>query len=149
MKEIIAQLFKDTGIRVIKANQLASTPPLPYGVYNITSPFIKDRARPNEFAANDKKIFEQQYQQTVSFNIYGNTTEEALQKTNDIHRWFLFMGREFIHDQNIAVVEITNIEDRTTFLVDSYDYKYGFDVRFRFEERIETSIDWIEKINIQ
>ena len=144
---IISKLYQDTKIRVIQANQTAPMPPLPYAVYNITSPYIQD-GRGNEYIRDRTAYYDTHYKQTISFNVYGNTTDEAIQKANDIRHWFLFLGKTFIQDQNIAVLEVTNLEDRTTFLVDSYEYKFGFDVKLRLSESLSKDAETIEIVKI-
>lgn len=147
ISSIITKLYQDTKIRAIQANQIAPTPPLPYAVYNITSPFIQD-GRGIEYIRDRIAHYNTQYKQTISFNVYGISTDETIQKANDIRHWFLFFGKTFIQDQNIAVLEVTNLEDRTTFLVDSYEYKFGFDVRLRLSESFSKDVETIETVNI-
>lgn len=147
ISSIIAKLYQDTKIRVVQANQTAPVPSLPYAVFNVTSPYIKDGGA-NEYIRDRTAYYDTQYKQTISFNIYASSTDESIQKANDIRRWFLFLGRDFIQDQNIAVLEVTNLEDRTTFLVDSYEYKFGFDVSLRLTESISKDVQTIENVNI-
>jgi hypothetical protein len=144
---IISQLYQDTKIRIIGANQKAPRPQLPFGTFNVTSPYISESNRPNEWMEGDTLNWSKQYQQIVSFNFYGTTIEESIGKANEVRHWFLFFGRQFIETQNMAVLEITNIEDRTVFLEDSYDYKVGFDVRIRLSELLTQTVEWIETVN--
>lgn len=148
MKAIISQLYKDTGIRVIQANLTAPRPPLPFVVYNVTAPYIKGVGLPDITSYEDETGFHfkhsEQYRVTLSFNGYTSNNETTIDLINKVRQWFLFMGRDFIEEQNVAVIEVGNIENRTTFLVDSYEYKCGFDVQFRLTEEITKPIEWIE-----
>jgi hypothetical protein len=145
IKSIIGRIYQDTGIRVIQANLTAPTPSLPYGVYNITSPYIKGVGRENVSTYEDETGLylkrTEQYQVTISFNLYAKDSETTIDLATQVRKWFLFMGEEFIQEQNIAVIEAGNIENRTTFLVDSYEYKYGFDVQLRLSEEATRKIE--------
>ncbi|MFP7735507.1 LIC_12616 family protein [Priestia aryabhattai] len=153
IKEMIAQIKVGTGIQIIKSNTINKPPPLPYGVYNITSPYIKGRGRGAlvDYAENgvsyQKRI--EQYKFTISFSFYAGDIETTMENAFKVHQWFLFMGQEFIRNKNLAVVEVGNIQDRTTFLVEHYEYKHGFDVHFRAtDEQIRELSETIETINL-
>ncbi|WP_051291495.1 phage neck terminator protein [Fictibacillus gelatini] len=150
IKEIIAQIKKDTGLQIVKANMTAPQPLLPYGVYNITSPFVKDRGKGSIMQSpNGTEKRTEQYKFTISFNIFAVDNETTIDLAHKVHQWFLFLGQEFIQDRNMAVVSVGNIENRTTFLIDNYEYKHGFDVIFRAtDEQVRQITETIETINI-
>jgi hypothetical protein len=152
IKNIIAQLYRDTGLRVIQANTTAPTPPLPYATYNITAPYIKERGKGNFSIYNDESNTylkrDEQFKITISFNVYSDKNESTIDWAIKLRQWFLFFGSDFIRDLNIAVVNVGNIENRTTFLVDSYEYKHGFDVQLRLTEEQIRTIETIEKVNL-
>jgi hypothetical protein len=146
VKSLTTRIYQDTGIRVVEANQKdAPIPSLPYGVYNITSPYIKGVGREDVSTYEDETGLylkrTEQYQVTISFNLYAKDSETTINLATQVRKWFLFMGEEFIQEQNIAVIEAGNIENRTTFLVDSYEYKYGFDVQLRLSEEATRKIE--------
>ncbi|RYI25197.1 hypothetical protein EVU96_24850 [Bacillus infantis] len=154
IKQIIARIKSDTGISIVQANSNgAPKPPLPYGVYNITSPYIKGVGREDLSVYEDENGLYQkrteQYRVTLSFNLYGNSNETTIDLALKVRKWFLFLGQDFIEEQNIAVTDIGNIENRTTFLVDSYEYKQGFDVQLRLTDEQVRVVDWIEKAIIE
>jgi hypothetical protein len=150
IKSLISRLYQDTGIRVIQANQTASQPPLPYGVYNITSPYIKGVGREDVSTFEDETGLylkrTEQYKVTISFNLYAKDNETTIDLASQVRKWFLFMGEEFIQEQNIAIVEVGNTENRTTFLVDSYEYKHGFDVQLRLSEELIKAVGYFDRI---
>ncbi|MGC4378256.1 hypothetical protein WD019_15210 [Fictibacillus sp. Mic-4] len=150
IKEIIAQIKRDTGLQIVKANTTAPQPPLPYGVYNITSPFIKDRGKGSITQSPDgTEKRTEQYRFTISFNIFAVDNETTIELAHKVHQWFLFLGQEFIQDRNMAIVSVGNIENRTTFLIDNYEYKHGFDVIFRAtDEQVRHINETIETVNI-
>ena len=153
IKEMIARIKQDTGVQIIKGNTTAPRPSLPFGMYNITSPYIKGRGRgANTFYSDDTNLYEkreEEYRFTLSFSIYAQDTETTISLAHKVRQWFLFLGREFIQDKKLVVANVGNIENRTTFLVDSYEYKFGFDVQFRdVDEQIKV-IEAIEEANPQ
>lgn len=153
IKSMIAKAYQDTGLRIIQANTTAPKPPLPYAVYNITSPHIKDRGQPNMTPQErDGELYlnyEEQYLTTISFNVYADKNETTIDNAIKLRQWFLFVGQEYLQDNRIAVVNVGNIENRTTFLVDSYEYKHGFDVQLRMTQNIEVKTDWFDTITFK
>ncbi|MGM0806520.1 MAG: phage neck terminator protein [Bacillota bacterium] len=140
LKEIIAQIKKDTGIQIVKGNTKNEIPPLPYGIYNVTSPFIKGLGQgaitryTTDGISYEKRT--EQYKFTISFSFFAEDNETTIDRAIKVRQWFLFLGSNFISDRNMAVVRAGNIENRTTFIVDDYEYKHGFDVQFRATEEI-------------
>jgi hypothetical protein len=152
IKDMIARIKQDTGITIIKANTTYKPPPLPYGVYNITSSYVKERGRGaiTQYA-DDTGSYEKrsdQYRMTISFNVYAEDNETTMELAFKLHQWFLFLGSTYLQDNTLAVYQVGNIEDRTTFLVDSYEYKHGFDVQLRLTDEQVRAIETIEKVNI-
>lgn len=156
LKNLIILLEQHTGITFVKADQEgAEQPPFPYALFKVTSPYIKERnagfSSPYEADGVQYDRFQGQHLFTVSFNAFAGNQEAAMDYAFQIHRWFLFHGQEPISEQNFAVVNVFNIENRTTHLVEHYEYKYGFDVQMRaaFEElkALETAIESVDITN--
>ncbi|WP_419882788.1 LIC_12616 family protein [Peribacillus sp. B-H-3] len=135
LKEMIAQIKKDTGLQIIKRDTTNEPPDLPYGVYTITTPYIKGRGRGSithfEDETGDYEKRTSEYKFTISFSIYAENTETTIELAHKVHQWFLFSGEYFLQEKDIVVANVWNIENRTTFLIDEYEYKFGFDVQFR------------------
>lgn len=153
IKNMIAKAYQDTGLRIIQANTTAPKPPLPYAVYNITAPYVKDRGQPNMTPQErDGELYlnyEEQYLTTISFNVYADKNETTIDNAIKLRQWFLFVGQEYLQDNGIAVVNVGNIENRTTFLVDSYEYKHGFDVQLRMTQTVEMPTEWFNKVTFK
>jgi hypothetical protein len=153
IKNIIAKAYQDTGLRIIQANTTAPKPPLPYAVYNITAPYVKDRGQPNVTARDEGEElylqYEEQYLVTISFNIYADKNESTIDWAMKLRQWFLFWGQDFLQENGIAVVNVGNIENRTTFLVDSYEYKHGFDVQLRMTQTAEMPAEWFNTVTFK
>lgn len=153
IKSMIAKAYQDTGLRIIQANTTAPKPPLPYAVYNITAPYVKDRGQPNVMTRDAGEElylqYEEQYLTTISFNVYADKNETTIDNAIKLRQWFLFFGQDFLQENGIAVVNVGNIENRTTFLVDSYEYKHGFDVQLRMTQTAEAQVDWFDKVTFK
>lgn len=129
------QILKDTGVLVAPANTTNKKPPLPYVTINITSPWIDERGHADAFVYTDstgthmKRV--EAYQMVFSMNVYAENDSDAIRFAKLIRNWFALSGERLLEDMNLVVVTRGNIENRTTFLVDSYEHKHGFDVRMR------------------
>ncbi|KHD86373.1 hypothetical protein NG54_03395 [Heyndrickxia ginsengihumi] len=150
IKDMIARINQDMWITIIKANTTNKPPPLPYAVYNITSPYIKERGQGAQYTDDaGNEIRSEQYRQTISFNGYAEDAETTMELVFNLRQWFLFLGKSYLQENNFAVYQIGGIENRTTFLVDSYEYKYGFDVQLRTSYELARKNDeTIETVNI-
>lgn len=153
IKAINRQLRTDTNINVIQANGKGTLPSLPFGTYNITAPWIKGVGREDRTFKDKGNGLEltrfEEFRVTLSFNFYAATNETAIEKALQAKKWFVFFGEDFISSQNATLVEVTSVDNRTAFLVDSYEYKHGFDVRLRMTDIDKVMIDWIETVEIE
>lgn len=135
IEAIRKELLKDTGILVIPTNTTAKKPQLPYATINATSPWIDDRGYADTFIYSDENGSHMKrseaYQMVFSINIYAVNDAVTIQIAKTLRNWFVSKGDSFLEELNLVVVTRGNIENRTTFLVDSYEYKHGFDVRLR------------------
>lgn len=62
--------------------------------------------------------------------IFGE--DEALEWAERAMTYLLFRGRDELQADGIAIVDVTNIQNRTALLVDDVARKYGFDARLRY-----------------
>ncbi|WP_117017527.1 phage neck terminator protein [Aeribacillus pallidus] len=152
IKSIIVQAIEDIGMEIIPANTTKPKPPLPYATYNIIAPYIPERGKGNlsVYQDGDSTFLkrDEQYKITVSFNVYSKENESTIDWAIKLRQWFLFWGLDFIQEQNVAVVNVGNIENRTVFLIDSYEYKHGFDVQLRLTNEQIRTVEAIENIDL-
>ena len=81
----------------------------------------------------------------ISFNCYSDDIAECLDKIYKAWDYFKHGGNDLLALDNIVVVRVEDITDRTIALGDRYEYRYGFDVEFRFLHEIERRRETIEK----
>lgn len=85
----------------------------------------------------------------ISFNAYSNSSLESLSKVMQLWDFFKHKGRDELRNNNIVVVNLSNIQDRTIYIVDSYEYRQGFDVELRILHNIEKRIETIETYKVE
>ena len=60
------------------------------------------------------------------------------------------MGEVLSLDElGVAVASISKVGNRTSFLVDAYDEKWGFDVIIRYNETDQYEIDYFDKVEYE
>lgn len=149
IKSIRTQLAKDTGLTIIRADQLGKPPSLPYITYKVISD-RKGVGRENvEHIDGENQLIEQRSQErnaTISFNVYGTSHDNAFEVAKQLRKWFEWRGSLFLEEINVALVEVTAVDNRSVFLIDAYDEKYGFDVIIRYMESDQYEIDYFDKV---
>ncbi|OAH53897.1 hypothetical protein AWH48_11555 [Domibacillus aminovorans] len=154
VKAMIEVLADHTGVLVVKADQQgAKKPPLPYGLYKVTSPHIKGRGRGNvtqyEVENTTYERLTTQPLMTISLNFFHTDEDSSRELAVLAHGWFQFAGALYFVDEGTAIHRLGNVENRTTHIVDHYEYKHGFDVQIRSEHHIDRIMELIEKANIK
>lgn len=149
IKSIRTQVAKDTGLTIIRADQKGELPELPCATYKLISD-KKGVGRENiEHIDQENQLIEQRSQErnaTISFNVYGTSHDNAFEVAKQLRKWFEWRGSLFLEEINVALVEVTAIDNRSVFLIDAYDEKYGFDVIIRYIDSDQYEIDYFEKV---
>lgn len=95
------------------------------------------------------EILESQPSAIISMMAYDRTPEGAMAAAYDAYSFFRFAERRRLKEQGYVVVDITDIQDRTVLNVDNFEYRFGFDVRIRYVERLYSRVANIEKYKIE
>lgn len=87
---------------------------------------------------------------TMSINAYGDNVDRYLAKARE---WFLIdhYGRRFLENlsENACVIRnITDTQDRKTFLETEYEDRQGFDVILGFSDKVKVIEKTIEEVEI-
>lgn len=144
---------------VIYANQNRPKPEYPFLTYSITATYIKGlgrEIREVEVVASESEIFDydieeniiDQAQFTVSVTAYGDNPSSAMQLSIDARDFINGQGRDILRPKQVVIVEVGNITNRDTLLVDDYERRSGFDVRFRVVRENKFRYETIEEANI-
>lgn len=148
-KAIRKQLATDAGINIIRADQTGDVPQKPYATYKIIShrkgTGQEDISHHDVLDALVEKRVEER-NATISFNCYGITHDNAYEIAEKLRKWFVYGGSFYLEEIDVVVVEVSDVQNRTTFLVDSYDEKYGFDVIIRYLDIDEREVDYFDAV---
>lgn len=155
-EEIVKGLNSYTGLEIVDADNNHRRPNKPFYSYKITS--IKTNASgegnySEDFPKSLDERFKYDYRETVelqpqvviSISCYSDDIAECLDKTYLAWDYFKHGGNDLLALENFVVVRVEDITDRTVVLGDRYEYRYGFDVEFRFLHEIERRRETIEK----
>ncbi|MFW7187953.1 phage neck terminator protein [Lysinibacillus sp. BNK-21] len=152
IKLIRKQLLDDTDLTIIRADQTGDIPKLPYATYKV----IGDRKGVGQedvsYVNKSDSLSETRIQErnaTISFNTYGTSHDNAFEVATQLRKWFEWRGSLFLDEINVAIVNLTDVTNRTTFLLDSYDEKWGFDVIIRYLDIEEHDIDYFDKVEVE
>lgn len=146
-------IYEDTGLYVVDTDNNHKKPKYPFYSYKITS-FILDNNQSGAIHLEDK---EEDIRQSltldskfiISFNAFSDNVAEAYSKALKAWEIFKFRGRDELSKNNIVVVSTSDIQDRTIYIVDKYEYRYGFDIELRLIHKIERELEEIKTHTIE
>ncbi len=152
IKSVRRQLSTDTGVNIIRADQPGDLPPLPYATYKI----IGDRKGTGQedvsYVSRTDSLESTRSEErntTISFNTYGITHDNAFEVADKLRKWFVHGGSFYLDEINVVVADVSDVQNRTTFLVDAYDEKWGFDVIVRYLDIDARDVDYFDKAEIE
>ena len=155
--EIISKLYSYIDKPIILGNQVNTKPSYPFMTYNINNVYIKGLGREiekQEIVASENEDFEfdikikltEQAQFVFSFSAYSDDIIECYELAELAREYF--SGKARMDFTDFVVVEISNINSVDTLIVDEYERRAVFDVRFRTVNEVEFNIETIEELNI-
>lgn len=152
MKLIRNEVATDASLTIIRADQTGDLPALPYSTYKIIGD-RKGQGRENiSHVDQPNTLVETRSQErnfTISFNTYGTSHDNAYEVATQLRKWFDGRSSFFLDGIGVAVASISEVGNRTTFLTDSYDEKWGFDVIIRYNEIDSYEIDYFDKVEYE
>lgn len=156
---IVKGLYDYLNVPVVPTDDVGDKPNYPYISYKFTTLKIpqgshnlyKDIVPSNDerFQYDIEYTREEQPKMIISMNAYSTDDVEAFQLALEMESWFKFQGYRFLKDNEIVVVNISNIQDRTIQIVDNYERRQGFDVAIRVMDIQKLRLETIEKSNIK
>lgn len=149
IKSIRNQLATDLGLTIIRADQSGPLPALPYATYKVIGDrkgFGRESSNYLDLSNALVETHNQTRNATISFNVYGTSHDNAYEVASQLRKWFEWRGSLFLNEINVAAVSVEEVGNRTTFLVDSYDEKWGFDVIIRYLESDSLEIDYFDQV---
>lgn len=143
---IIPAINSFCGVPVIEADQEGDALTGLYVLYKFTTARMNDVGRSDDVYDNGTLKSIEQYKMVISINAIGDDLDQSEGLANQIYEWFSFHGSDLLEDNNIAVVDMTSIQNRDTFLIDEYERRNGFDVTIRVTKEISRTVDYIETV---
>jgi len=151
-KTIVPLLNVFCGVPVIEADGNGPKPDGSHVTYKLTNPYGKDKGREVEEVAQDgtgfKMIRTESFKTTISFSAYDFDDDISRELAQKVYDWFAFYGYDDLLNNNIAVIEQTDIINRDAFVVENYERRNGFDVIIRISREMSRNVDIVEDINI-
>lgn len=143
---VVKNLKKYVGCPIVKANQTAKMPDMPYGRYTITTPATANNGTYGEYEdGKARKPIKQHWSMIFESEKY----EEAVSLANKARSWFEYVGTALLNDNDVIVENVGAISDRSNLLTVEYQYSYGFDITFWVYDEIEMPEgEVIESINL-
>jgi len=147
--DIITRLSAYLNKPVIFTNQSAPRPPYPYiGIneivqYSPTSGYVEYEPLPEDI----NQIYVSQSTFTLSVTAYGKDFAGTIELAEKAHGWFQFVGKRDLKPEGYVVVNLGDITNRDTLLVDDYERRRGFDVQIRFTDRRERFLEEIKQVS--
>ena len=131
---VVKNLREYVGRPIVRANQTAPMPAMPYGRYTITTLATANNGTYGEYEdGKARKPVKQIWSLTFEAEVY----EEALNLANKAHSWFEYVGKTVLNDNDVIVEKVGAIGDRSNLLTIDYQYAQGFDVTFWAYDEIE------------
>lgn len=140
--ELHRHMDKHFGTSVIWSDRASTVLNKPYATIKVisTNPEFVDTRDDYRWEDGDRIKYQvRYYKQILSVTVYQEDDQreinmDSMKLSNEIRRWFEIYGKIILEQLDVVLVEVGNVSDRTTFLVDSYDYKRGFDVTLRMTQ---------------
>lgn len=140
---LIKGLQTFTGATTIRTETTAKQPPYPYTGVKFTM-LGQKIGQPAQYIRGTTAVHEQDIEMTASITCYASTVGVAETLAYSALQYLETVGVDELKDKNIAIVQTTDLTDRTTFLTTDYEYRIGFDVRLRARAQITKEAEWIE-----
>ena len=143
---VVKNLREYVDCPIVRANQTANMPDMPYGRYTITTPATANNGTYGEYEDN---VARKPVKQIWSFTFESDKYEEALNLANKARSWLEYAGTKILNDNDVIIETVGSIGDRSNLLTADYQYSYGFDCTFWVMDEIgipETEV--IESVDL-
>lgn len=150
--KLIEKLYNHMLIPVIPSDEDADVPSGPYVVYSITSDYLKNGQdvifHSTDIEGVTTQVYENLVESSFSFTVHSEQRDDAQVRCEELISFFDRTGRALLSDEGITVVSVGNVENRSIFLVDHYERRFGADVRVRYLSQTIQIIDGVNDVTI-
>ena len=160
---MVKKLWDYLGCPVVLANQVQPEAPFPFVIYSVTTPYIPDNTMGDYRTLPDREDSDvvRRVTPTATFSFtccsmnrgedgaFISGADEAYELADEAMGWFLHTGYMDISALGITVVEVGQVQDRTTLVIDEAARRFGFDVQIRYTREDTLNVPSIKKVTIK
>lgn len=157
---IVKGIHEDTGLLAVDTDNNNKKPKYPFYSFKFITPIMNigeggvlsrdfDKSLNPKFKYDYIEKLELQPKAVVSFNSYDKDVDGSFEVCLKAWEYFRHRSKYYFRDNNVVVVNVGNITDRTVFIGEAYEYRHGFDVEFRILHEIENRIETIEEYSFK
>ena len=157
---IVKGMYESTGLTTVTTDSNHKKPNYPFFSYKFTTlrqnsgeagslyDVVVDSTS-EEFDKDILRVLAYQPAAIISFNAYSDDLLECQESIIKAWEWFKLKGNQDLDNNNLVVIDMTDIQDRTVFLGEEYEYRQGFDVRVRFLHTFDNRLETIEEAKMK
>jgi len=155
VKGFYAPLQTAIGVTLTEVDTVAPRPALPFAAYKVLVPRIVQNGAMSGYLeqfeedGQTKERRKTDIEATFSLHFFAKSSTAAWTLAGTAHEYLDFSGQTELLRKGLIVVECTDPQDRTLYLGDAFEYRVGFDVRFRVKEEMIRVIDTFEAADVE
>lgn len=142
--KMIKLLNQHLGKPVVPNNETENRPAYPYVDYSITT-VTNDAGEGNYSFKNGEDKVELQKKLSLSINTYSRDEVESYNLCKQAWNFF----KHIVSMDDLTVVDLKEIMNRSILEVDKYEFRYGFDLFIRFDDSIVNKTEGIDLDDLQ
>lgn len=161
---MVEKLWDYLGCPVVLADQVQPEAPFPFVIYSVTTPYIPDNTMGDYRTLPDGEdsTVVRRVMPTATFSFtccsmnrmgeggtFVSGADEAYELADEAMGWFLHTGYMDVSALGITVVEVGQVQDRTTLVIDEAARRFGFDVQIRYTREDTLNVPSIKKVTIK
>ena len=161
---MVKKLWDYLGCPVVLADQVQPEATFPFVIYSVTAPYIPGNTMGDYRTLPDGEdsTVVRRVMPTATFSFtccsmnrmgeggtFVSGADEAYELADEAMGWFLHTGYMDISALGITVVEVGQVQDRTTLVIDEAARRFGFDVQIRYTREDTLNVSSIKKVTIK
>lgn len=161
---MVEKLWDYLGCPVVLADQVQPEATFPFVIYSVTAPYIPGNTMGDYRTLPDGEdsTVVRRVMPTATFSFtccsmnrmgeggtFVSGADEAYELADEAMGWFLHTGYMDVSALGITVVEVGQVQDRTTLVIDEAARRFGFDVQIRYTREDTLNVPSIKKVTIK
>lgn len=161
---LVKKLWDYLGCPVILADQVQPEAPFPFVIYSVMAPYIpgNEMGDYRTLPDGEDSVVVRRVMPTATFSFtccsmnrtgedraFVSGADEAYELADAAMGWFLHTGYMDISALGITIVEVGQVQDRTTLVIDEAARRFGFDVQIRYTREDTLNVPSIKKVSIK